>query len=308
MSARQLLFLVLNGKGAGSPEVREAVLAAREAGHEIAVRATWEAGDAARYVLEAASAGADVVVAGGGDGTVNEVASALLGVPEGKRPALGVLPLGTANDFARGAGIPLEAAEALALVLRAEPTAIDAVTVNDRAFLNMATGGFGTQVTVETPAEQKALLGGFAYLLTGLTRFGSIKPDYGTIKGPDFEWAGNFLVLAIGNGCQAGGGHRLCPDAWLDNGLLDVRILAGEQLLPAVLSRLMEGEEAESEIAASLPWLTLETPREIHLNLDGEPLAGTTFRVEVVPRGLRCFLPEDCPLLVRNAPKKEARR
>lgn len=300
MSAPSQIFLILNGKGAGSPEVRAAVMAAREAGYRIAVRATWEGGDAARYVAEAAEAGAEVVMAGGGDGTINEVASALLAVREQRRPALGVLPLGTANDFARGAGIPLEPEAALQLVLTGKAAPIDAVTVNDRAFLNMATGGFGTQVTVDTPAEQKALLGGFAYLLTGLSRFGSIAADYGTLKGPDFEWAGNFLVLAIGNGCQAGGGHRLCPEARLDNGLLDVRILAGEQLLPAVLSRLIDGEEAESVVSARLPWLTLETPREIYLNLDGEPLAGTTFRVEVVPKGLKCFLPPGCPLLVGN--------
>lgn len=291
-------WLILNGKGAGSPDVRAAVEAARADGHDLSVRVTWEAGDAGRHVQEAAAAGAVTVIAAGGDGTINEVVTALLQVDVGRRPALGILPLGTANDFARGAGIPLEAAAALELALLGRLRKIDAVTVNERAFLNMATGGFGAQLTVETPEDQKALLGGFAYLLTGLTRFASITADEGRISGPDFEWSGRFLVLAIGNGRQAGGGHRLCPEALLDNGLLDVRIIAGDELLPALMSRLLEGEDGESVVKARLPWLTLHTPNEIYLNLDGEPLAGREFRVEVQAAALRCRLPDDCPLLL----------
>ncbi|MGH8491633.1 MAG: lipid kinase YegS [Moraxellaceae bacterium] len=290
-------WLILNGKGAGLAELRAAVQTVRDEGHALQVRVTWETGDAARYVAEAAAAAAACVIAGGGDGTVNEVVTALLQLPDAKRPELAVLPLGTANDFARSCGIPLEPAAALRLALQGRAHAIDAARVNDRAFVNMATGGFGTQLTVDTPEEQKALLGGFAYLLTGLSRFASITADKGCIRGPDFEWSGSFLVLAIGNGCQAGGGHRLCPEAVLDNGLLDVRIIAGEELLPALMTRLLEGEEGESVIKARLPWLILETPNEIYLNLDGEPMAGRTFRVEVLAGALRCRLPDDCSLL-----------
>ncbi|HSC80227.1 MAG TPA: YegS/Rv2252/BmrU family lipid kinase, partial [Chitinolyticbacter sp.] len=163
-------FLIVNGKAADNPALRAAVESARAHGADLAVRVTWEAGDAARYLAEASGASAATVIAGGGDGTVNELATALLALPSELRPALGILPMGTANDFARGCGIPLEIPAALDLALTAPPHAIDAVRVNDRAFLNMATGGFGTQLTVETPEEQKALLGGLAYLLTGLRR------------------------------------------------------------------------------------------------------------------------------------------
>lgn len=297
MSSTATVFLILNGKGAGSPEVREAVLEARRQGHDMVVRVTWEGGDAARYVNEAVQCRAAIVVAGGGDGTVNEVASALLAVPAAARPALGVLPLGTANDFAHGAGIPLEPAAALALILKGRAAAVDAVMVNDRAFLNMATGGFGTQVTVETPPEQKARLGGFAYLLTGLVRLGSARAERVSVTAPGFHWKGHFLVLALGNGCQAGGGQRLCPEARLDSGMVELRILAGEALLPAVIDSLREGNEAESLVSARLPRLTLEAPEAFCLNLDGEPLTDTRFEIEVLPGALRCFLPEDCPLL-----------
>ncbi|TJZ73789.1 lipid kinase YegS [Chitiniphilus eburneus] len=289
--------LIVNGKAALAPELREAVALARNAGQALEVRVTWEGGDAARYVTEAITDGARSIIAGGGDGTLNEVAGALLDHAAGQRPVLGLLPLGTANDFARGVGIPTDLPAALRLALVGEPRAIDAGRVNDRVFLNMATGGFGTQVTAETPDEQKSALGAFAYLLTGLKRLNAIQADRLRVEGPGFQWEGEFLVLAVGNGIQAGGGHRLCPQALLDDGLLDLRILAGGELLPALLERLLAGEEAERMIGARLPWLTLETPSEIQLNLDGEPLAGTRFRIEALPAALRMRLPADSPLL-----------
>ncbi len=108
------VLLVLHGKQAGNEEVRAAVAAQREAGRELAVRVTWEDGDARRIVEEALAVGYATLVAGGGDGTLREVAEALA---RGRGEAsLAILPLGTANDFARAAGIPLEPAAALALL------------------------------------------------------------------------------------------------------------------------------------------------------------------------------------------------
>ena len=99
--------LILNGKKGGLPQVREAVAATRRDGHDLEVRVTWERGDAARLVAEAARDGVDRVIAGGGDGSINEVAAGLLAVG-GSRPALGILPLGTANDFATACGVPAD--------------------------------------------------------------------------------------------------------------------------------------------------------------------------------------------------------
>jgi diacylglycerol kinase family enzyme len=113
----------------------------------------------------------------------------------------------------------------LRLAISGTSTNVDVGRVNERYFVNMATGGFGTQVTVSTPPELKKLLGGVAYLLTGLTHFTCIRAERGRFKGPGFDWDGPFLVLAIGNGRLAGGGHLLCPDALVNDGGLDVCIL-----------------------------------------------------------------------------------
>jgi diacylglycerol kinase family enzyme len=120
--------LILNGKSAGDDDVRDAVTALRDAGVQLDVRVTWEAGDAERYVAEAIADGVDAIVAGGGDGTLSEVATTLAHRDESAEalPALGLLPLGTANDFARAAGIPdWTPHAALRLVLQQPATPID---------------------------------------------------------------------------------------------------------------------------------------------------------------------------------------
>ena len=151
-----------------------------------------------------------------------------------REASLVLLPLGTANDFSRSAGIPLEPAEALEL-LDVPPRDIDLGEVGGQIFLNMATGGFGSQVTANTSEDLKKVLGGAAYLFTGLSRFSELHAAYGELQGPDFHWSGELLALGIGNGRQAGGGHVLCPQALADDGLLDISILPAPQELVGTL-------------------------------------------------------------------------
>lgn len=85
-------FVILNGKGAENDILRSAVNVMRDEGYTLHIRVTWEKGDAIRYVEEASRMGADTVVAGGGDGTINEVATALAKLAPEQRPVLGILP------------------------------------------------------------------------------------------------------------------------------------------------------------------------------------------------------------------------
>jgi len=285
-------------------DVRGAVRSAREDGFAVDVRVTWEGDDASRFAREAAHAGYDVVVAGGGDGTVNAVASGLIDGAGMSRtlPSLAVLPLGTANDLARACGIPLDPFAAMRLAVSGPTSLVDVGRANGRHFVNVATGGFGTQVTVATPNELKRVLGGAAYLLTGLTHFSSIRPEHGRFSGPGFAWAGAFLVLAVGNGRQAGGGHQLCPAAKLDDGLLDIHLLpqVPKEEIPEALRLLLRDGIAgvrRALVPARLPWLEIETEESLQINLDGEPLTSTRFRFEILPRRLSMRLPAGCPLV-----------
>jgi lipid kinase YegS len=303
---RRHLCLVLHGKAATRPEVRKAVETVRGDGHRIDVRVTWEAGDSALYAKEAAAQGVDTVVAGGGDGSLNEVVS---GIVDGSGPpacSIALLPLGTANDFARGCGIPVDDPTAsLRLATQTDPRQIDLCQINGRVFVNMATGGFGTRVTVETDPNLKKWLGGASYLLTGLQKFSQFGAEEGRFWGPDFEWEGRFVALAIGNGRQAGGGIQLCPDALVDNGLLDVMVLPEvpeAQISEKLKALVSEGRAAiEREMVSQrLPWVEVEVPAGLHVNLDGEPIKDTRFRFEAYKHWLRFHLPEDSPVLVKS--------
>lgn len=296
MGERKAL-LILHGKQATNDEVRAAVQARRDAGWDLAVRVTWESGDASRLVGEALAAGYRTLIAGGGDGTLREVAEAM--ALARSDASLVLLPLGTANDFARAAGIPQEPDRALAL-LDAEPQAIDLGDANGHLFLNMATGGFGSKITANTSEDLKKVLGGAAYFLTGLTHFAEVHSAFGRFHGPDFSWEGEFLALGIGNGRQAGGGHPLCPQAAVDDGLLDLCIIPAAQDVVGTLTTLLSGGilglEAVS-ICARLPWVEVEAPEGLDLNLDGEPLESASLRIAARAQALRVHLPADSPLL-----------
>lgn len=291
-------LLILHGKQALNEDVRSAVLARREQGWELAVRVTWEGGDARRLVGEALEQGCTHIIAGGGDGTLRDVAEAM--AQARADASLVLMPLGTANDFAKAAGVPLEPAQALAL-LDVAPRAIDLGQVGGQVFLNMATGGFGSQVTANTSEDLKKVLGGAAYLFTGLTRFSELKAAYGELEGPDFQWKGEMLALGIGNGRQAGGGHVLCPQAMADDGLLDVSILPAPQEVVGTLRELMSNGWGLDNmfVRARLPWVQIKQAEGLYINLDGEPLKGDDLRFETLPKALRVHLPLGSPLVVQ---------
>ncbi|PTQ69542.1 lipid kinase YegS [Pseudomonas sp. GV071] len=300
MSERKAL-LILHGKQALNEDVRAAVQARRDEGWELAVRVTWEGGDAQRLVGEALAAGYPTIIAGGGDGTLRDVAEAM--ALADADASLVLLPLGTANDFARAAGVSLVPLEALALLDQAA-TPIDLGEVDGQLFLNMATGGFGSKITVNTSEELKRVLGGAAYFLTGLTRFSDVHAAFGRFKGPDFTWEGDFLALGIGNGRQAGGGHVLCPQARVNDGLLDICIIPAPQDVVGTLGTLLSGGILGLEsvsINARLPWVEIEAPEGLDLNLDGEPLESTALRFNARPAALRVHLPPGSPLLGMDA-------
>ena len=302
--------LILNGKSAGDDDLRAAVQTLRESGIALEVRVTWEDGDAERYVAEAIADGVDTVIAAGGDGTLSEVAATLAhrDATADALPSLGLVPLGTANDFATAAGIPDGPLAALQLVREVAAAPLDLLRIDADDGIhwcaNLASGGFGTEVTVETDEGLKKMLGGLAYLITGIARLGRIDPLQARLRGPDFAWEGDLIALGIGNGRQAGGGQALCPDALVDDGHLDLTIvpdLSGD-VAATVGTLIKEGKHAALDRVATrirLPWVELASDEPLTLNLDGEPVASRRFRVDCVAGRVRMHLPLACPLRLK---------
>lgn len=293
--------VILNGKGAANPQVRTSINQIREEGQPLEVRCTWEGGDAARFAREAMNDGVEVLVAGGGDGTINEVVNGVLETDTSPSMALGVLPLGTANDFSRGCGIPLEPYQALKLASEGKPVHIDVPSANGVYFANVASGGFGAEVTVGTNPQLKKAMGGGAYALTGIVTAAKMEPYSGKFVAPDESTEGSFIVMAVGNARQAGGGFQVTPNAFLDDGLMDVTALSDFQTkeLGLVISEFQDFANPNNQFVhyRQVPGFEVELTSALPINLDGEPHRWDHVKFEILPRCLPVVLPDNCPLI-----------
>jgi lipid kinase YegS len=290
--------LILNGKAAGNDALQAAVTQQRAVGHTIEVMVTSEKGDARRFAAEAGEV--DLLIAAGGDGTVNEIVHGLMDLPTAARPALGVVPLGTANDFATGCGIPHDPEQALALCMEGKKVPIDVGKANEHWFVNAASGGFGAEVTATTPPELKRLLGPAAYAVMGAILATNLHHYQGRLTLPDREITGRGPVAIIGNGRQTGGGVQVAPRARIDDGLLDilaVREIPALALLTAARELQELSPDGEFISYWQTPWAKVHTEEEIPVNLDGEPVRFSNVRYAAVPKAICLIVPSNCPLL-----------
>ncbi len=298
--------LILNGKKAGALPLRQAIEEVRAEGVAIDVEVTWEAGDAARHAARALRDRVDVIVAGGGDGTVNEIVNGIFAETESPEAAMAVLPLGSANDFARGCGIGVDdPLAALRLAATKEPTPIDVGRIDERLFLNALVAGFGADVTFQTSERMKSAMRGAAYGLTGFLM--ALKGDilYRSSARSDGgrEWKDDVMIMgAACNGVQAGG-VRLAPMARLNDGLLDVVTLNDFPLRE--LSKVIEDIELIQDIDSKpqyieyeqVKWIEVEAEHDLPLSPDGEKMHRQEFRVEALKRRLPFILPARAPLV-----------
>ncbi len=180
-------------------------------------RFTTGQGDARRMAAEAAQAGAEVVVACGGDGTVSEVANGLVGT----RTALGVMPIGTMNVFSKELGIAPELDAAWAVIERGLVREIDLPEANGAHFIQLAGVGLDAQVVKETSWESKKRLGPLSYIISA-AQIASRTPPLLRVETEETVREGSFVL--IGNGRFYGAKVVLFPNARPDDGRLDVLI------------------------------------------------------------------------------------
>ena len=296
--------ILLHGRSADRPDFKESVHQARRSGHHVEVRLGWESGDMRRLACEAVEEGVEALVAGGGERTVNEVVSGLLKATDlvSERPSLGIMPLGTANAFARSCAIPSDPTRALNLVCSSKGVPIDVVRSEDRVVVNVAVGGIGPEVTERVNVEFRNEFHGAGFFIACLNRWKALGPVRAGLCGPGFEWKGAFPILAIGNAREIAGGYALCPRALIDDGLMDLRILpeiSEEETAELIQELLAHGPDAIERrvVQARVPWVEADFEDAHRIDLDGEPQIRNRFRFEVEPRSLRFHLPEGAPVL-----------
>ena len=252
---------------------------------EASVVFTQGPGHARDLAREAIGGGADVVVAWGGDGTVNEVASALVS----GRATLGIVPIGSGNGLARELGIPIDPDAALDVALTGADTVIDVGELNGRLFFNIAGMGYDAQVAEAFAAAVVPVRGFVAYGVATLRELLRHQPHryVVTADGQRCE-DGRALFICAANTRQWGNGARIAPHARTDDQLLDLVFVSARHpvFVVANMWRLFWGDIADMRGVRHrrISHAVIEADPAAPLHVDGEPI-GRAARIEIHVRG-----------------------
>jgi YegS/Rv2252/BmrU family lipid kinase len=258
-----------------------------------------ELGDLARRAVEE---GASLVVAVGGDGTVNEVVQGLAGRADVE---LAVIPRGTGWDFSRTYGIPRGLDEAVAVAREGRVRPIDLGRARYRAwdgneaesyFANIASAGMSGAIAKRANETSKALGGKVSYLWATLTVFARWRNDEVRVAVDAEQRSGRMHDVVIANGRFFGGGMMICPGAEPDDGVFDVLLIGDltKRDLLLTLPKTYRGRHLPHPKAELLRGTVVEVdaPEALPVELDGEQPGTTPIRLEVVPEALRLRVPD----------------
>jgi diacylglycerol kinase (ATP) len=267
--------IILNpvaGRGASLRALDPVCRALRAQGWAMDVERTERPGHAVALAAQAAQGGARHVIAVGGDGTVHEVANGLLSV--GSDAALGVVPVGSGNDFAKLVGVYRhDPARAVARLVTAEVRRFDAGRVLDEWFVNSMGFGFGPAV-VRTRNAMPRLRGFLSYLVPVLRTFATFRPPFFEVRATGFAERGYMMMVEVCNGTTAGGSYRFAPDADPADGKLDICLIRRVSLPRFLLAipRVMRGTHGKMREVALVRTaaLVIRSREPLLLHLDGE--------------------------------------
>lgn len=234
----------------------------------------------------------DLVIVGGGDGTLNAAVDALVetGLP------LGILPLGTANDLARTLEIPNSLPEACEIIARGQIKRIDLGWVNGKHFFNVASLGLSVQITKKLTKEVKRRWGVFAYAITALQVILQIRPFRAEIRINGKSIKVKTIQIAVGNGRYYGGGMAVVHDATIDDQRLDLYSLELRHWwqIIALLPAMRGGRHTNWRGVRALSGQTIQvyTRKPRSINTDGEITTHTPAEFRVIPQALAVLVPQ----------------
>jgi diacylglycerol kinase (ATP) len=262
------------------------------------VRLTNKPGSAARFARTAIGKGRETIIAAGGDGTLNEVIN---GIGENLGAArVGLLPLGTGNDFARSLNLPVDLEAAIDVILAGETRAVDLVRVTSDDvcyFVNVSAGGFSGLVDEKLTPEMKKTWGPLAYLRSAAAALPELRAYRTTLA---FDNAESLMLelynVVVANGRYVAGGMLIAPEASIDDGLLDVVLIPKRPApeLALVVAQIALGTHLSSDaiVYRRTAKLTVNSKPGMWFNVDGELVGNEPARFEIVPRALNFIAPK----------------
>jgi diacylglycerol kinase (ATP) len=258
------------------------------------LRLTQRAGEAETYARDAIRAGCDYVIAAGGDGTLNEVINGIATPRRMRGVSVGLVPLGTANDFARSIGLPASVEDNIDILRAKQTDPIDLVRVTSdrtRYFVNVSAGGFSGLVDEKLTPEIKSTWGPLAYLRSAAAALPELHAYYTTIIFDDVKRLMIELYnVIIANGQFVAGGLPIARQADLRDGLLDVVLVPKRPPAKMVLlaAEMLLGNHLSSNavIFRRAKKISVRSQPGMWFNVDGELVGNEPAIFQIVPRGL----------------------
>ncbi len=266
----------------------------RAEGYAVEIRETAKAQDATQFCTSACEACYDLVVSIGGDGTLHEVINGLMN--QEHRPKLGIVPLGTVNDYARALQIPLKPEQAIATLSSSRERAVDMGRINDRLFANSVAVGPLGEALLSVSSEDKSRLGALAYFKEGIKELTAPPANPLHIRYDDQVWEGSCSLFLAALTNSVGGFEKLAPDAVIDDGLLHCFIIKDLNIfntvtvsLSLLLGNLKNHKDVEYFTAKHVGISSLDS---VQTNIDGEEGPVLPIELSIMPRHLKVIIPE----------------
>ena len=227
------------------------------------------------------------ILIAGGDGTVDSVVNAM--AKSGISLPIGILPVGTANDFSKFLGMPSDVEEACKQILSSEVKSVDLGSINDKYFVNVASTGLFTDVSQKTDVNLKNTIGKLAYYLKGLEELPNFRKLHVNISSKEVEFEGEMYLLVF-NGATAGS-FNLAMRADACDGLLDIIMFKAVQiyeLLPLFI-KVLKGEHLDSNkvLYFKTDYLKVECHEDIVTDIDGEKGPDFPLEIKCIKGGLK---------------------
>ena len=228
------------------------------------------------------------ILIAGGDGTVDSVVNAM--AKSGISLPIGILPVGTANDFSKFLGMPSDVEEACKQILSSEVKSVDLGSINDKYYVNVASTGLFTDVSQKTDVNLKNTIGKLAYYLKGLEELPNFRKLHVNILSKEVEFDGEMYLLLVFNGATAGN-FNLATKADACDGLLDIIIFKAVQiyeLLPLFI-KVLKGEHLDSNkvLYFKTDYLKVECHEDIVTDIDGEKGPDFPLEIKCIKGGLK---------------------
>ncbi len=312
------------------PQLDRAVTIWQEAGWQVDRAPTQYSGHATEIARQAALDGYDYAIAAGGDGTVNEVMNGLIH----SNTALGTVPIGTVNIWAREMGLPMDIVGAAKQLLTAQIKTIDVGQTRqiikpikpaknltlaaqlseplqtshlDRAFLLMAGIGFDAAVTETVDVREKKKLGAIAYVKQALQLAWQFQGVRTLLRIDGKRVRGRILMIIIGNSQLYGGVVKMTAHAVVDDGLLDVCVIKGHSMLTAPLrlfSVFMRNYNRDPKVAYfKAKRIDIQGKKKLPIQIDGDFLGRSPMQFEIIPRSLRVLVPTNADRSLWSQPE-----